>query len=337
MKNRNTIFTVIPVLTSLAMSSIAQAVSPPPDGGYAGNNTAEGTQALQSLTGGIDNTALGFQTIFHNTAGNSNTAEGFRALFGNTIGHQNTATGVNALASNTTGNFNTATGPNTLNHNINGSSNTATGVEALFSNTTGNNNVAVGVQAGISLTTGNNNIDIGNAGIAGESNTIRVGNPAIHAATFIAGINGVTLSGPTSTVIVDANGQLGSANSRQTSLLYDYGNPPLLVVRVNFPQPPFVVGTAISKSDDATFILNQDGVYRVTYSIEVFQCATLEAQLQVADVGVGPTMASSCGNDPTPITDQVTLAATAGSTVRIVLNDFQAVGRAASINIDKLQ
>ena len=72
-------------LACAALLPRAQAVSPPPDGGYAGNNTAEGTQALQSLTGGIDNTALGFQALFHNTTGNSNTAEGFRALFANTM------------------------------------------------------------------------------------------------------------------------------------------------------------------------------------------------------------------------------------------------------------
>jgi hypothetical protein len=118
MKNRSiTCATILLALASLVLSSIAQAVSPPPDGGYPGNNTAEGSQALQSLTGGIDNTALGFQTLFHNTTGNSNTAEGFRALFANTNGRQNTATGVNALASNTTGNGNTAVGINGLRSN----------------------------------------------------------------------------------------------------------------------------------------------------------------------------------------------------------------------------
>src|SRR6266487_1888132 len=100
---------VIPlVLACFALLPGAQAVSPAPDGGYAGNNTAEGTSALFSLTTGIDNTALGFQALFHDTTGNSNTAEGFRALFATTNGHQNTATGVNALISNTTGSFNTA-------------------------------------------------------------------------------------------------------------------------------------------------------------------------------------------------------------------------------------
>ena len=44
-----------------------------------------------------------------------------------------------------------------------------------LSNTTGNNNIALGDNAGINLTTGSNNIDIGNNGVAGESNTIRIG------------------------------------------------------------------------------------------------------------------------------------------------------------------
>src|SRR5437762_2867903 len=78
----------------------AYAVSPAPDGGYANNNTAEGTSALFSLTSGIDNTGLGFQALFQNTTGNFNTADGFRALSSNTTGTQNTATGVNALIDN---------------------------------------------------------------------------------------------------------------------------------------------------------------------------------------------------------------------------------------------
>ena len=47
------------VLACFALSPVALAVSPAPDGGYAGNNTAEGTQALQSLvSGGVDITVL---------------------------------------------------------------------------------------------------------------------------------------------------------------------------------------------------------------------------------------------------------------------------------------
>jgi len=41
----------------------AQAVNPPPDGGYPGGNTAEGQSALQSLTIGTYNTAIGFFSL----------------------------------------------------------------------------------------------------------------------------------------------------------------------------------------------------------------------------------------------------------------------------------
>ena len=93
-----------------AVLPTAQAVSPPPDGGYSGQNTAEGQQALLSLTTGLWNTALGFQALKSESSGKSNTATGGRALFSNTTGSQNTANGAFALFSNTTESFNTATG-----------------------------------------------------------------------------------------------------------------------------------------------------------------------------------------------------------------------------------
>src|SRR6266576_2738656 len=88
----------------------AFGVSPPPDGAYPGGNTAEGQNALQSLSSGMHNTATGFNTLFFNTTGGFHTATGFNALFFNTTGQDNTANGFNALFHNTTGNFNTATG-----------------------------------------------------------------------------------------------------------------------------------------------------------------------------------------------------------------------------------
>src|SRR5881396_4002473 len=87
-------------------SPATQAVLPPPDGGYANNNTAEGTDALFSLTTGADNTAIGFDALYSNTTGDSNTATGFRALLNNTSGIWNTATGVQALLLNIDGNYN---------------------------------------------------------------------------------------------------------------------------------------------------------------------------------------------------------------------------------------
>jgi len=224
-----------------------QAVSPPPDGGYPGNNTAEGTQALFSLTGGVSNTALGHQALYRNTTGSFNTATGFRALFNNTIGAQNTATGYNALASNTFGNYNTADGVNALFANIDGDNNTASGLralsgnfsgsentavgvsalanngggsqntavgfKALLNNMGGNHNIALGHEAGINVgglnNSRDNNIEIGNAGDFLDNATIRIGD--VQTRTFIAGISGAPVVGDT--VVVDANGQLGTATS----------------------------------------------------------------------------------------------------------------------------
>jgi hypothetical protein len=234
----------------------AQLPSPAPDGGYpngntaegdgalssvttGGNNTANGNNALNSNTTGSNNTATGVYALFSNTTGNfntatgnnalssnttgfNNTATGVGALFGNTTGTYNTANGFGALENNTTGRLNTATGVGALEFNTTGNFNTATGNNALFSNRTGENNIALGFDAGESLT-GSNNIDIGNIGVAGESNTIRIGNEVaftdgagiIHPAqtnAYIAGINGVDKSSG-APVFIDANGQLGTGSA----------------------------------------------------------------------------------------------------------------------------
>ena len=138
-------------------SPATQAVLPPPDGGYANNNTAEGTDALFSLTTGADNTAIGFDALYSNTTGDSNTAIGSQALVSNTTGIRNTATGFAALESNTTGERNTADGQNALFSNTTGIQNTATGTFALVFNTTGNQNTADGYAAMLFNTTGNQN------------------------------------------------------------------------------------------------------------------------------------------------------------------------------------
>src|SRR6478672_8600484 len=170
-------FLIAFMLSCFGLSAKILAVVPAPDGGYPGNNTAEGTNALFSLTTGIDNTALGFEALFRNTTADFNTAAGFGALFNNTSGTQNTATGVNALISNTTGSFNTANGVNTLFRNTTGFQNAATGVQALFSNTTGFHNTAAGFQALFSNTTGNHNTADGDNALL--HNTTGVSNTAV--------------------------------------------------------------------------------------------------------------------------------------------------------------
>ncbi|MBA3961019.1 MAG: tail fiber domain-containing protein [Chthoniobacterales bacterium] len=233
-------------LACLALSPAARAVSPPPDGDYANGNTAEGMDALFSLTTGSDNTAIGFDALFNNTTGaantatgnnslllnttgsqntangrsalvnnttgGDNTANGDAALFNNTTGIDNTATGSGSLLFNTTGSFNTANGVSALVNNTTGGNNTASGFNALFNNTTGSNNIGLGLSAGSALTIGNNNIDIGSAGVAGESGKIRIGTRPAQKNTFIAGISGVTVAGGVG-VIIDTNGHLGTITS----------------------------------------------------------------------------------------------------------------------------
>jgi len=134
------------VLACFAISPMAQAVVPAPDGGYRGGNTAEGQDALFRLTTGGFNTAVGFLSLRSNTIGQFNTATGAGALLANTA-DQNTATGAGALLSNTTGSQNTANGAFALFSNTEGNFNTATGDGALFSNTTGYGNTATGTAA----------------------------------------------------------------------------------------------------------------------------------------------------------------------------------------------
>jgi hypothetical protein len=69
----------------------AQAVSPPPDGGYPGGNTAEGQAALLSLTTGGYNTAVGFFSLRSNSTGPFNTAIGAGALLANTADNNTAA------------------------------------------------------------------------------------------------------------------------------------------------------------------------------------------------------------------------------------------------------
>ena len=59
------------------------------------------------------------------------------------------------------------------------------------------------------------NIDIGNGGIAGENNTIRIGDPTVQNATYIAGIYGATPNQTTASAVCgDANGQLGTVGQK---------------------------------------------------------------------------------------------------------------------------
>ena len=90
---RSGLFLAAIALAYPALSPITQAVTPPPVGGYPGQNTATGDYALFNLTTGTRNTAIGFWALNTNTTGGKNTAIGFQALVDNTTGKNNIALG----------------------------------------------------------------------------------------------------------------------------------------------------------------------------------------------------------------------------------------------------
>jgi BclA C-terminal domain len=349
-------FSLTSLVVAMCLCQLAHAapdVNPPPDGGYPGFTTAEGLNALKHLTTGLGNSAFGWYSLFSvttanyntgvgggtlalntgeantatgvaslilNTDGTRNTSDGAGAMVWNSTGNDNTGVGYFSLYNNDTGNSNSALGSDTLFSNTNGDCNVAVGLGALLMNTTGNENIAIGCQAGSEATTGSNNIYIGNVGVAGESNTIRIGDPAIHTKAYLAGIPAGGLA----------------------AIVFDY-NSGAVVINVGgavaFNQTPLVVGTAISKTNDTTFTVNADGVYRVTYTLRTAVISLLgNVRVQVNGTGVGPT--SSLLIAGAPLTDQVTFQANAGDTVQLVVSGLAltlAAGDNATINIDKVQ
>ena len=248
-----------PLLITLALLcfgllSKVEAVVPAPDGGYPGFNTAEGQNALFSLTTGSANTAVGWYSLFSNTEGNFNTATGAGALLFNTArentafgaaallfnstGVANTAVGAASLLNNTEGGFNTSIGEFALSHNTTGSNNTANGFQALFSNTSGDRNTATGWQALVNNTGANNNTAHGfealhntnsgnNTGIgfdALEANTIGNSNTAVGANALrnATGSNNIALGEGAGVAVLAGNNNIeignGGANADDNTI-----------------------------------------------------------------------------------------------------------------------
>src|SRR5437764_14778053 len=111
---RSALLLITMTFTCFGPLKSTQAVTPAPDGGYANENTAEGDNALASLTTGARNTAIGWKALFIKTTGSENTAIGDHTLRYNATGYDNKACGSSALANNTTSVHNTATGENPL-------------------------------------------------------------------------------------------------------------------------------------------------------------------------------------------------------------------------------
>jgi hypothetical protein len=230
-------FLIIFSLAGFAFLSNSHAVNPPPDGAYAGGNTAEGHLALANLntSAGLYNTAvgvysllsitdsdfctaLGAGTLFANTA-DENTATGAGALFSHTDGGGNTANGAFALFSHTSGIDNTVVGDRALLLSTTGGFNTAVGEAAMLNNDTGSSNVAIGVQALGNNISGSNNIVLGNVAGSGVTTAndvicIGAGGENVDSSCYIGGIFNATSSGGTA-VFINSAGKLGTSTSSQ--------------------------------------------------------------------------------------------------------------------------
>jgi hypothetical protein len=180
--------------------------------GVGTNNTFLGLGAGNFTMTGDVNTGIGFGALHSNVSGGDNTAIGFGALGSNSSGSSNTAIGIQALLFNTMGGNNTAIGDGALPDNRTGNSNTAIGAGALDLSA-GSNNIGIGAFAGGLQQTGSHDIYIGNAGVNGESNTIRIGDASFQdGGTIITGISGFGAVGG-SPVYVTGGGRLGTNTS----------------------------------------------------------------------------------------------------------------------------
>ena len=233
MKKTTPSILIIVSLVCFAALPGAHAVVPAPDGGYPGQNTAEGQAALLALSTGTYNTGVGYFSLLNNTTGSFNTALGAATLAFNTTAQENTAIGAGALLSNTAGEFNTANGAlallsnttgiknvavgsNALTANLGASFNTAIGSDALIANTGGQENTAIGSGALFSNTGGIDNVGVGVSAL--NNNTTGSNNVALGlSAGFFqtTGSNNVYIGG----------GQSGVAGENNTIHIADSPNP----------------------------------------------------------------------------------------------------------------
>lgn len=190
-------------------------------------------QTINGDTGSITGPVV---TIYANNAAN-NSGSSVKFVNSGTVSKMNlsdangnTCLGYLAGSATLSGIRNTAVGPFAMNVAGNSNVNVAIGTASLTSLTAGDSNCCVGSQSGLYLLTGRNNVLIssdlagqnymsaesnnillGNVGVGGENNVIRIGQQGSgnrqQNKAFLAGVTGVTVAA-SSPVAVDSNGQL---------------------------------------------------------------------------------------------------------------------------------
>lgn len=180
-------------LTNIILGSSGSTIT------TATGNAGLGTTIFLDLTTGSDNSFFGEASGQHITTGNLNSGFGGGALSQVTTGNYNTAVGAGALGFITSGSYNTAIGYLAGNggSSFNGSYNTFIGYDADIDYTASESS----------------NILIGNIGIGGDNNVIRIGEQGSgnsqQNTCYIAGIVGVSVSNQQFVTINSSTGQLG--------------------------------------------------------------------------------------------------------------------------------
>lgn len=145
------------------------------------------------------------------TDASANTIIGQGAGILTASGNFNSGYGYQSLASLTTGSNNSSFSTQSGNAITTGSDNTLLGYQAAGSLVSGSNNSIIGSQSGSSyMGAESDNILINNAGVLGESDTIRIGTNGTQTSAYVQGIYNTTgLTSPLP-VVVQSNGQLGT-------------------------------------------------------------------------------------------------------------------------------
>jgi trimeric autotransporter adhesin len=171
-------------------------------GGVGQQNVFLGDNAGNTGVSGVSSTGIGSDALRRLTSGSTNTSLGAGSLQGCTTAANNVALGGSALSALTAGQ----------------GGNVAVGTAALDNLDTGRRNIAIGTIAGNTYTTTeSDNILIGNTGVVGDANTMRIGTTgsgtAQQNATFIAGIAGTTIANTAAVLISTVTEQLGTVIS----------------------------------------------------------------------------------------------------------------------------
>lgn len=259
------------------------------------SNVSLGQLALSSLTSGDENTVIGREAGQDIEDGSGNTLIGVRAGINMSDSVDNVVVGRSALTNpgGLTASNNVAIGNLALAINE-GDNNTVVGYLAGSSLGAGDDNILIGRSAGAFLTSNDSdNILIGNAGVTGDNDAIRIGTDGTHTSCFVQGIAGVTVSNQETVIIDTMTGQLGSTTSGgggNANAFYaeQQNNTPGAVTTLTTPiypgantmgitdgpmveiyDPDNVFNPGDGAAVPASFTAPADGIYQLNWSIYI--------------------------------------------------------------------